>query len=142
MNGYDTRKEIVGCLTGTYIFRPRDKGLKVLQGDGTIVVRDETLRNDQGLYYHQYYATYYGEATPVEHTIYSLQKGRFYDGGNIYDVFLKRVQDEVHLGEALVGESLGQVAFRYEFTGRVEWNIKNKFGRTGKMFAVGGTDEP
>ncbi len=138
MKGYDTRKEIVGCLTGTFIFRPRASGLKDLEGDGSIVVRDETLRDEiTNLFYHQYYATVYGEFEPVNASVHLVQKGRFYDGGHIYDVFLKRNLKEVHLGEAMVGESLGQRAFRFEFSGKVEYQIKNKFGRAGFVTMVG-----
>lgn len=137
MKGYDTKKEIVGCLTGTFVFRPRDKGLKVLQGDGTIVVRDETLLDEQNLFYHQYYATVYGEIEPTSASLTGIQKGGFYDGGHIYDVFLKRATDEFHLGEAMVGESLGQRAFRFEFSGKVEYQIKNKFGRAGFVSMIG-----
>lgn len=137
MKGYDTKKEITGCLTGTFIFKPRTSGLKIIKGDGTIVVRDETLQDQQGLNYHQYYATVYGEFEPVAASLVLVQQGRFYDGGHIYDVILLRDLKEIHLGEAMVGESLGQRAFRFEFSGKVEYQIKNKFGRAGFVSMIG-----
>jgi len=141
MSRYDYRKEITGCLTGTFIFKPKSSGLKALQGEGTIVIRQEQFTKQNGFLGNQYYATAYGEFEPVETTIFAIQKGRFYDGGNFYDVFLKRTKDEFHLGSAIVGESLGQRAFRFEFNGKVEWDIRNKFGRVGKVFLMGTNTE-
>ena len=146
------KTEIVDTLTGRFVFRA--KNTLPLEGYGTIVIRQEIMaladplmevgdNGDRKATFRKnvYYGSIYGKFRPNKASIIfqAQREALFETGGMFYQCALIKEDGKSleEIGLAFACETLDDHVMRWELDGKVNYLIRNKFGSTGKIFAMG-----
>lgn len=145
------KSEIVDSLTGKFVLRA--KGQPTLEGYGTIVIRQEVMKlsdpyviqngNHQNAKFSEniYYGTLYGKFRPVKNSVmFAIQKYAMEGtGGLFYQCALIKKDGRTleDIGMCFAGEWQDDTLLRCEMDGKVNYLVRNKYGSTGKIFAMG-----
>lgn len=145
------KTEIVDTLTGKFVFRA--KGSTPLEGYGTVVIRQEVMdlvdpvvttngMGKQAIFKKNvYYGTIYGKFKPNNNSIVfqAQREALFETGGMFYQCALIKQDGKSleEIGLAFACETIDDHVMRWELDGNVNYLIRNKFGTTGKIFAMG-----